>query len=321
MKMRALLRYRRIPHLFEMRNGAVSVETAQVKPQIIPMLQFPDDDAWRVDSTPMAYELEERFPNHRSVLPADPVQRFFSDFIEDFADEWLTKAMFHYRWFYAADRDFAGGWIAADNVVGANAQGERREFAERIAARQVSRMALVGCTAENRPVIERSFERLIDAMEPSVGFGQYLFGTRPSLADFALFGQLRTLGDDPTGLQIMRQRAPTLVHWCRQTDDLSGLEGEWLPSGTDTPPLVQAILSLAAETYLPFMHANYAALQAGVDEIDIKLMGNAYRQAPFRYQAKTYSRLRSLYERLTGAHKEQADTVLDAAACAAYFKV
>ena len=51
MKMRAVFRYRRLPHIFEMRNGTVREETSQVRPQIIPMVRGPDDESWMVDST------------------------------------------------------------------------------------------------------------------------------------------------------------------------------------------------------------------------------------------------------------------------------
>ncbi len=317
MKMRAILRYRRIPHMFQMRNGVIAEEVAHVKPRLIPMLKFPDDEGWRVDSTPMAYELEARYEDDRSIVPTDPAQRFLSDLIEDFADEWLTKAMFHYRWYYAADRDFSSGWIAADNVLGPDGQAARKAFATRICERQVSRMSMVGCTDENRAAIERSFEMLIDRMEPAVGFGQFLFGTRPSLADFGLFGQLKTLSDDPTGQQIMRQRAPTLVHWIRQVDDLSGVDGAWHEG--DIPAVVKSIVSLSARTYLPFMQANLDALQSGAEKVRLELLGETYEQAPFRYQGKTYTRLKSLYEQLTGAAREQVDSVLDAVDAKTYF--
>ena len=39
---------------------------------------------------------------------------FLAHLIEDFADEWLTKAMFHYRWAYDADIQYASLWIADD---------------------------------------------------------------------------------------------------------------------------------------------------------------------------------------------------------------
>ena len=62
-------------------------------------------------------------------------------------------------------------------------------------------MPLVGCTPENAPVIEASYRRVLAALEPHVGV---LFGTRPSLADAGLFGQLRTFATDPTPFAIMR---------------------------------------------------------------------------------------------------------------------
>ncbi|HBP14871.1 MAG TPA: glutathione S-transferase, partial [Gammaproteobacteria bacterium] len=50
-----------------------------------------------VDSTPIIRRLESEIPG-RSVIPEDPVIRFLDYLLEDYGDEWLTKAMFHYRW-------------------------------------------------------------------------------------------------------------------------------------------------------------------------------------------------------------------------------
>ena len=44
----------------------------------------------------------------RSVVPTDPALAMVDSLLEDFADEWLTKAMYHYRWAYEADIDKAG---------------------------------------------------------------------------------------------------------------------------------------------------------------------------------------------------------------------
>ena len=43
---------------------------------------------------------------------------FLASLIEDFADEWLTKAMFHYRWAYDADIQYASLWIADFGLLG-----------------------------------------------------------------------------------------------------------------------------------------------------------------------------------------------------------
>ncbi|MEC9344880.1 MAG: glutathione S-transferase C-terminal domain-containing protein [Pseudomonadota bacterium] len=314
MKMRAIFRYRRLPHIWQQRDAGIRAETAHVKPQMVPMVRFPEDGIWRIDSTPIAMELEARHAE-RSILPSDPVHRFLSDLIEDMADEWLTKAMFHYRWFYAADRDFAAWWIASDFMEGSRPLPERRAFAAEFGARQVGRMALVGCTDENRGAIEESFGRIVDALETHVGLKTFLFGSRPSLADFGLFGQLKTLADDPTPMTEMRRRAPTVVHWVRQTDDLSGIEGEWASSGAPLPDAVAKLLDVCGDSYLPFLAANADAAERGADEVRLTIRGRPFAQAPFRYQVKCLSRLKSLYARLTGDDKARADAVLAPAGC------
>ncbi|MDF1722382.1 MAG: glutathione S-transferase C-terminal domain-containing protein [Minwuia sp.] len=313
-KMRAIMRYRRLPYIWEQRTMERRADTAHVKPQVIPMVQFADDVAWRVDSTPIAMELEQRF-KERSILPTDPVHAFLSHLIEDMGDEWLTKAMFHYRWFYAADRDFASWWITTDHFPGSAPLEERRAFAREICDRQVSRMAMVGCTEENRGVIEESFARTVDALETHVGLGSYLFGTRPSLGDFGLFGQLRTLADDPTSMTEMRRRAPTLVHWIRQTDDLSGCDGEWAATDADLPEALHALLHICGEAYLPFLAANAASVENDDEEVRMTIFDRPYAQAPFRYQVKCLSRLRSLYGHLKGDHKARADATLAPTGC------
>ncbi len=60
-----------------------------------------------VDSTPIIRKLEATY-ERRSVIPEDPATAFINDLLEDFADEWLTKAMFHYRWYYADDIEKGG---------------------------------------------------------------------------------------------------------------------------------------------------------------------------------------------------------------------
>ena len=315
MKMRAIFRYRRLPHIFEMRNGAVEKEVAHVRPHLMPMVRGPDDDEWRVDTTPIIYELETRTAD-RSILPEDPANRFLAELIEDFADEWLTKAMFHYRWFYAPDQKFAASWIAADHVADSDDHREvRRAFGAEFGARQVSRMPLVGCTPENRLVIERSYEAVLDALEPEVGFGRFLFGSRPSIADFGLFGQLKTMSVDPTPQSVMRERAPTVNHWIRQMDDLSGLDGQWRAPG-ETPEAVLRLLKICGEAYLPFLAANAEALERADETLSLKIWGEDFSQGPFRYQAKCYARLRELYAALPADARSRVTPLLEDTDCA-----
>jgi glutathione S-transferase len=311
-KMRAIMRYRRLPFVWDNDGTARDVAVAAQLPPVIPVLRFPDGRLMN-DSTPLAYELERLHPTARSIVPDDPGLAFLSDLIEDFADEWVTKIMFHYRWFYADDRTFAQLWITGDRMIGAP-PAKRQAVMTAFNDRQVGRMAIVGCTEANRPIIEASYFRLLDILNPHVAQMPFLFGSRPSLADFGLFGQLVILATDPTPEAEMRRRAPDVLLWILRLDDASGVEGAWIAPAA-LPGAVTELLRLAADVYLPFLAANNDAFQNGDNEVAVKLLEQRYTQAPFRYQVKCYDGLRKKFSALPEGARARIMPVLEETGC------
>jgi glutathione S-transferase len=310
LKLRAILRYRRIPHDWTVDMPALSGSSYPVRPLVLPILQD-FDGGWHVDSTPIARMLEERHAD-RTILPPDPGTRFLCLLIEDMADEWLTKAMFHYRWSYQEDVDHCSWWLAADALPG-QPRDRVEEVAAIIAQRQVERMPMVGCRTANSAVIEATYLRLLAIMEDSLQRAPFLFGDRPSLADFGLFGQLIQLATDPVPARIMRDRAPITAHWVRRADDLSGVEGQWDLAGPGLA--VEALLELAGDTYLPFLAANDEALRRGEPDFTVELAGGAFAQPTFRYQAKCLAALRSEYRALAREVRERVNPILERTGC------
>lgn len=317
-KMRALMRYRRLPFVWENGGTARDVAIAAQLPPVIPVLRFPDGRTMN-DSTPLAYELERAHPGQRSVIPDDPALAFLSDLLEDFGDEWVTKIMFHYRWFYAADRAFAQAWVVGERMIGAPAD-KRRAAMIAFNDRQVGRMAMVGCTEQNRPIIEASYAKILEILEHHVLTLPFLFGSRPSLADFGLFGQLVILATDPTPANEMRQRAPNVLLWLLRLDDASGVEGAWIDPQQPLPDAVVALLRHAAEVYLPFLAANADAFGHGDAEVSLQLMGQRYTQAPFRYQVKCYDGLRKKFAALAPEARRRIEPVLEETGCLRWLK-
>ncbi|NIP97275.1 MAG: glutathione S-transferase, partial [Akkermansiaceae bacterium] len=113
LKVRAVLRYRRIPNHWLARFPFMVPETAHVRPRIMPVVQFPDGTYW-TDSTPIVEEIERRHPGPRSILPEDPCAAFLCYLIEDMADEWLAKCLFFYRFSHEEDGHFAARWVMSD---------------------------------------------------------------------------------------------------------------------------------------------------------------------------------------------------------------
>jgi glutathione S-transferase len=313
MKMRAVMRYRRIPHLwFSGARPEVMAELfAQVKAPVIPVLVFPDGTVMN-DSTPLIRELERRHPGERSIVPDDEAQAFLAFLIEDMADEWGTKAMFLYRWKLARDQQQVGRWLAFDRL-----HGRGREAIEQAAAmfreRQVGRMALVGCTPQNAPVIEATTERVFDLFDEMAVEPGFLFGSRPSMADFGWYGQLWQLGSDPTPHDLMLERAPYLMRWLVNIDDASGIEGTWRDPAAAPSAAVAGLLELAGEVYLPFLEANARAAAAGEETFTVELLGRPYSQGVFRYQVKCLAELRAAYAALSGPARARVDPLLEAA--------
>jgi glutathione S-transferase len=311
MKMRAILRYRRLPHLWI--HGQRSQENmAKVKAPVIPVLEYPDGE-FRNDSTPLIYDLEARHAE-RSIVPPDPAEAFLAHLLEDFADEWLTKAMFGYRWLEEVDQVQMSRWLAFDAFKGGG-RAASQEFAELFRARQVGRMAIVGCTRENFPLIEASVRAVLDALEAHVVEHHCLFGRRPSMAEFGMFGQLSQLGVDPTAQAMMRRDYPYSFRWLLHVDDMSGIEGEWAEEGAPLPEAITALLREVGEVYMPFLLANAAALAADQTMFSISAKGHPYTQGVFKYQLKCLMDLRARYAALDAATKARLDPLLKDTGC------
>jgi len=315
MKMRAIMRYRRLPFVWVLRDAKVTEEVAHVKPPIIPILQYPEDGSYHVDSTPLAYELEKRHPGERSIIPEDEGLAFLSHLIEDMADEWVTKIMYIYRWWRKVDQDFCSKWLT--HMIVSPAKPETiRQFAQVFSDRQVSRMPLVGCTETTRPIIEESYLRVLGILEKNLETSRYLFGSRPALADFGLFGQLYQLWFDPTPQNIMREKAPGVCSWISRFDDASGEEvSEWIDPLDSLPQAVMELLNMAGEIYFPFLLANAKAFDAGDDNFSLTLSGRNYEQGTFKYQVKCLNWLREEYAGLDGEVKDRVDTALEETGC------
>jgi glutathione S-transferase len=314
MKMRAVLRYRRLPLFWVHGTGAMAATQGKVKAQVIPVIEYPDG-RFANDSTPLIHDLEARHPERR-IVPPDPAQAFLAQLIEDFADEWLTKAMFGYRWLREVDQVQMSRWLAFDAMKGGGVTASQAA-AEHFRARQVGRMGLVGCTEANFPLIEASTRAVLAALEAHVTDRHCLFGTRPSLAEFGLYGQISQLGVDPTPEAMLRRDYPYTLRWLLHLDDMSGIDGDWDAPDAPLAPVVMTLLGIIGDVYFPFLLANAAAVEAGADTVSFTAMGHGFTQGSFKYQAKCLAELRTGFAALPADARARLEPLLDTTGCLA----
>ncbi|MBW2280787.1 MAG: glutathione S-transferase, partial [Deltaproteobacteria bacterium] len=255
-KLRAVLRYRRIPHVWIMPQGGFGgsgalgdgTELEKAGKGMIPVLQYPDG-GYRADSTPILYDLETRHAE-RSIVPPDPGHAFLAHLIEDMADEWLPLPMFYFRWTddqrWCAERQMVG-WIGA---VGEDALASQ---AQAFMDRQKAQLEAAGLAAWPRDTVLAQYDAVLDILERQLCESLFLFGSRPSLAEFGLYGQLTQYAVDPFVCNRMKERAVRVYQWVHLMDDASGIEGEWLAPDAELSAPVRDLLGLAGSLHLPIL--------------------------------------------------------------------
>jgi len=320
-KMLSLLRFRRIPHNLILGGHKIGEESSRPEPKVklLPTFYFPGADGKTeavVDSTPIIRRLEQDYGG-RSVLPADPSLAFLNDLIEDFADEWLTKPMFHCRWAHDEDAKNAGPLLVfwQDPTLPAD---KAKEMATFISNHQINRLYVVGSNAVTAPTIEGSFERLVRILDDLIQKNGYVLGPRPASADFALFGQLTQLAYvEPTSARFLNATSPRLRAWLDRVEDLSGLqveEGAW-PTLADLAPSLKPLLDEIGRVYVPFLLANARAVAAGEKDFATEIDGRAWTQPTFPYQAKCLMWLREGFAALPADAQKAVADVLDGTGC------
>ena len=328
-KMLALLRYRRIPYQLILQGSRESEGLPRPRVPLLPTFFLPAENAASgdggeleavTDSTPLIRRFEVAFEG-RSVIPGDPALAFLDLLLEDFADEWLTKAMFHYRWHFAPDIEKARRVLPlwANPSVSDEAVAP---FQAMIGERQIERLRVVGSNEATAPVIEASYRRILQRLDAHWTVQPFLFGGRPASADFALFGQLTQLvGFDPTPAALALETSPRVVAQVDRMEDLSGLEvdaADWIAADAVSESL-RDLLREVGRGYVPVMLANARAVAMGAEVVETQVDGARWTQRPFPYQAKCLGWLRDAHAALDPAVSERVDALLAGSGCEPLF--
>lgn len=307
-KMRAVLRYRQIAHRWVVGQGPEYIAPPKVAVEMIPVLVWHDDQGAMVesmvDSTPQIERLEQEHAQ-RSLRHPDPALAFLDALIEDYADEWVSKIMFHYRWADADGIAWARGHLVRQ-INPSLAAAAIEKMGSWFAQRQIDRLELVGAGAATTPLMRACYARLLALLDALIATRPFLFGARPSAADFALCGQLTQLClYDPGAARIAQATAPRVVAWTQRLEDLSGWqvnETQWL-TRAEALPALQALLDEMGATYVPYLLANAAAKLAAQPQVDCDIEGARWQQKPVSYQLKCLGWLRQHFARLGGGEQ------------------
>ncbi len=158
------------------------------------------------DSTDIAYYLEQRWPEP-PLLPRDPTERALCHFLEDWADESLYWYELRLRFTFARNR---ARWTSA--ILAHDGALMRRAGAP-VLARGIRRLcAAQGVGRKPEDMVLRDVDRHLDALVAWLAGKAWLVGSALSLADLAVFAQLRCIDGAEEGHARIAAR-PAVVEW------------------------------------------------------------------------------------------------------------
>ena len=184
-----------------------------------------------------------------------------SERIGGFADEFLTKCMYHYRW--TKDPFYAGRNIVLQQLGGSDVSDD---FVDRIGTqvrtRQVGRLKIVGLNVDTGPTIEAFYEKFMRLMEKHLKSGHaFLLGSRPSAADFAILVKFIRCSDPETShFQKIKRQSLLMVSQLDGSFGISLLDESkgWIKEvkGQYYPTRCVRSSRASRKVYVPFVIAN-----------------------------------------------------------------
>jgi glutathione S-transferase len=322
-KMLSVFRYRHIP--YTVHNGDIANKIAKLgvevpKPVLLPTLLLKDADGELVattDSTPIIKRLENEF-KERGIIPDDPALAFINYLLEDFGDEWVTKYMFHYRWYFEEDADVAGTILPLVDLAINTPNELHSQYKEFIAKRQIDRLWVVGSNDETAELIDLSYKRFLKLMEEHLLVSPFLLGNKPSSSDFSFYGQLTQLVRfDPTPRKLAYEYSSRTVAWVDILEDLSGhdVENTSWTSLEESPDTLKNILKEVGKMYVPALLANADALIKGAEIWEAEIDGAMWKQKTFNYQGKCLAWIKEEFDALNKDDKLRVKEYLQGTGC------
>jgi glutathione S-transferase len=256
-KARAYLRWKCVD--FSEKMATPEVYRDLVEPRIgfavIPVLITPDGLA--VQDSADIIDYVERAEAGPSVFPDGPVQNLASFLLELYADEWLIIPAMHYRWNYNE------AWIVQEfgRSAAPNASPEEQARMGQVLAAPVKEaVPKFGVSEETISGIEAHYEGFLADYSAHLRKMPFVFGGRPSLADFALFGPLYgPLYRDPASGERMRRLAPVVADWVERMLTVKA-GSKSLSGGDEVPPTLYPILKRQMNEQLPVLQDSVRAL-------------------------------------------------------------
>ena len=314
-KVRSYFRYKRIPHSWIERSYKTNSEFKKhAKIAIVPLVITSEKKVIQ-DSTPIIQSMESQL-QERSIVPKEEHTAFIARLVEEYADEWLVKPMFHSRWKYEEDQwdaafritePFIPIWIKKIPIIN---RLVHKQIASSIRKRQISRLWVTSSNKDTESQIEESFLDFLKHSEAHLQSRPYFFGLRPSIADFGIYGQLYQAWSDPTLKKIIESSYPKTLEWIYLMENPK-IKGDFELWESLEETLMPILIKDIGDIFMPWLQANNQAVLNGDDFLSVMIKNKPFEHrvgSPNRYHKKSFLSLLEEYK--TIKDKTKIDAIL-----------
>ena len=306
----------RVPNAWQL-NFKINKDVGQI---IMPVVY--DEKLVLQDSSAIIDYYEQKYAP-KSVIPEHPLHQISGYLLELMADEWLPLSALHYRWNYPENHNFIYG------EFGRSALPRFPKFLQTLAAKKVggkmaSYLPIMGINEAMQQPLEANTHAILNYLNLHLSQHNFLFGSRPSLADFALYGPIYAhLHRDPFPDKLLNPY-PHIIKWI---DTLNGPihlhSGQWLEAPA-LPVSLLPLLQMWSQTQAPLIKAsiesftNWCEHQPEATRVPRKfgsttlnINGQQSKRLNLSYALWMWQRIQNVYNTLDNQDKVTVDALLN----------
>lgn len=294
-----------------------------------PLVPYLSEDGKRFqyDSTGIALWLDVKEKVEvRRLFPEKPELRFIAQLIDEAMDEFGLYMVHHLRWVTSSSSNNAGDRLATEfgHIL---PLGADRLLSNQFSVRQVSRLPYLFSVApqgyrcavkkslqppsiehwpETHRLLNVAWESYLAAIEELLSQQPYILGSRFTIADASVYGQLSMNLKDPEAATLLRDTAPLTYAWlCAIRDGRHALSNGCEDEGTLwLSPALRPLLDIIMKTYGSLMVQNqkaYESYRSGGETLfneeafdqrralyDGTLMGHSFRSVVKTFQVRVW---------------------------------
>ena len=190
----------------------------------------------------------------QTIFPNDGLINYLNFVLDEYADEWASNWVQHYRWSRQADQVASTRRLAKAAAPNAT-EADLDQSAKQLQQNLTDPMWFTTDTKVRSHIIESSFKDLLELLEIHLQQRPYLLGQQPALADFAFYAQLFSCYLDPTPKALMELRAPATIEYLKRMEKADAL-GPYESWATLEATLTPIIKDQIGDLFLPLSNAN-----------------------------------------------------------------